>query len=226
MGEWPLGLVSSSWPQGQRCHEPRVGTAPPWVPGCHLSGPQQVPARSRRTQTVLTEPAGDGRDSHGPDASSRRTDNFWRPPPARLPALPSRGGRPSQESLSGAEAGRPPQSPDIPAPPDDHGPKDLHGRLSRRGGVSRGLKEGHDSRVGTGQSGVHVLVSEPKVGGPAGQKGALRQRRGGRTRPVECGIPRFLIPPKPSEVRPHAVLHAQLREDNQVANSGSFIRRN
>lgn len=68
-------------------------------------------------------------------------------------------------------------------------------------------------------------MSEPKVGGPAGEEGALRQRRGGRTLPVECGIQRFLIRLKPSAVRPHAVFHAHVQEDNQMAASGSLIRR-
>ena len=225
MGEWPLGLLSSSCPQGQRCHELRLGTALPWMPGCHLSGPQQVPPRSRRTQTVLTKHAGDGRDSNGLDASSRRIDDCGKPPPATHRLCHPGAGIQAENRCRGAEAGQPPESPDIPAPPDDHGPKDLHGRLSRRGGVSRGLEEGHDSRVGAGQSGVHVLVSEPKVGGPAGQEGALRQYRGRRICPVECGIPWFLTPPKLSAVRPQAVLHTHL-QDNQMADSGSFIRRN
>lgn len=63
-------------------------------------------------------------------------------------------------------------------------------------------------------------MSEPKVGGPAGEEGALRQHRGGRTLPVECGIQRFLIRLKPSAVRPHAVLHTHVQEDNQMAPQG------
>ena len=94
--------------------------------------------------------------------------------------------------------------------------------------MGRGLQGaggGHNSRLDTGELGVHVLVSEPKVGGPAGEEGALRQRRGGRTLLVECSIPRFLILLKPSVVRPHAVLHTHLQEDNRVVDSGSLVRR-
>ena len=130
----------------------------------------------------------------------------------------------AENRCQGTEAGRPPH-PLISVP---H-PMTIAQRtcvaLSADGEGSPGGWRSHDSRLGTGELGVHLQVSEPKVGSPAGEEGALRQRRGGRTLLVECSILRFLIPLKPSVVRPHAVLHTHLQEDNQVADSGSLVRR-